>query len=52
MIFAMPTRSRLRQDAAYVGLQRAKIIPFGSCYKEKAEEKARTFKVYFDSVAL
>jgi hypothetical protein len=35
-----------------VGLQRTKIIPFGSRYKEKAEEKARTFKVYFDSVAL
>ena len=52
MILAMPTLSWLGQVAACVGLQRAKVIPFGARYKGKAEEKARTFKVYFDSVAL
>jgi hypothetical protein len=51
VIHAMPTRSWLRQSAACVGLQRAKGIPFGARYKGKAEEKARIFKVYFDSVA-
>jgi hypothetical protein len=52
VIFAMPTRSWLRQAAASAGLQRAEIIPFGSCYKERAEEKARTFKAYFEFVAV
>jgi hypothetical protein len=52
VILAMPTLSWLRQAAACVGLQWAKVIPFGARYKGKAEEKARTFKVYFDCVAV
>jgi hypothetical protein len=32
----MPTRSWLRQAAVCVGLQGAKIVMFGSSYKEKS----------------